>query len=222
MNNQMPENIKIIIADDHPLMRKGLKDLFEEHSGNWQVVGEASDGEEALVLIEKFAGSILIIDIDMPRLNGLEVAKIIQAKKISSGIIILTMYDKENMFNRAMDLGVMGYVIKDSAANEIIDAVKNVALGKFYISPSISGFLVKRGQFYSAGTGDAAGISSLTGTERKILKMISNNLTTKEIANYLFISIRTVETHRSNICQKLNLHGTNALLRFALEQKDNL
>jgi DNA-binding NarL/FixJ family response regulator len=222
MNNQITEKIKIIIADDHPLMRKGLKDLFEEHSGNWEVVGEASDGEEALLLIEKFAGSILIIDIDMPRLNGLEVAKILQTKNISSKVIILTMYDKENMFNRAMDLGVMGYILKDSAANEIIDAVNNVAVGKFYISPSLSGFLVKRGQFYSAGKGDAAGISSLTGTERKILKMISNNMTTKEIANDLFISTRTVETHRSNICQKLDLHGTNALLRFALEQKDLL
>jgi len=218
----MSQNIQLIIADDHPLMRKGLKDLFEEYTEAWKVIGEASDGVEALTLIERFPGSVLIIDIDMPKLNGLEVAKLIQAQKIPASVIILTMYDKENIFNRAMDLGVMGYIIKDSAANEMIDAVKNVSNGKFYISPSISGFLVKRGQFYASGTGDAAGISTLTGTERKILKMISNNMTTKEIAHDLFISIRTVETHRSNICQKLNIHGTNALLRFALDQKDLL
>lgn len=218
----MAEKIQIIIADDHPLMRKGLKDLFEEYSVDWQVIGEASDGEEAIALIEKLPGSVLIIDIDMPKLNGLEVAKLIQSNNIPASIIILTMYDKENIFNRAMDLGVMGYIIKDSAVNEIIDAVKNVSLGKFYISPSISSFLIKRGQFYSSGTGDAAGISALTGTERKILKMISVNMTTKEIASDLFISIRTVETHRSNICRKLDIHGTNALLRFALDHKDVL
>jgi DNA-binding NarL/FixJ family response regulator len=218
----MINELKIILADDHPLMRKGLKDLFEENKNNWKVVDEASDGEEALEMIQKYNNAILIIDIDMPKLNGLEVSKIIQSKKLPVKIIVLTMYDKENIFNRAMDLGIMGYVIKDSAANEIIDAVKSVSENKFYISPSISSFLVKRGQFYSSGSSDAAGISNLTGTERKILKMIANNLTTKEIANDLFISIRTVETHRSNICQKLNLHGTNALLRFALEQRDIL
>ncbi len=218
----MTNDLKIILADDHPLMRKGLKDLFEENKNNWKVVAEASDGEETLELIEKYYDAILIIDIDMPKLNGLEVAKIIQTRKLQVKVIILTMYDKENIFNRAMDLGILAYVVKDSAANEIIDAVKNVSENKFYISPSISSFLVKRGQFYSSGSSDAAGISNLTGTERKILKMIANNLTTKEIANDLFISVRTVETHRSNICKKLNLHGTNALLRFALDKRDIL
>lgn len=218
----MMNQVKIIVADDHPLMRKGLIDLFNENNKNWNVVGEAGDGEETLKLIEKYNDAILIIDIDMPHLSGLEVAKVVQSKKMKIKIIILTMYDKENIFNRAMDLGVMGYIIKDSAANEIIEAVKNVSEGKFYISPSISGFLVKRGQFYATGAADAAGITKLTNTERKILKMISDNLTSKEIANEFFISYRTVETHRSNICQKLNIHGTNALLHFALEQKDML
>ena len=216
----MFENIKIIIADDHPLMKKGLKDIIEDQ-GEWEVVGEADDGEQALRLIEELDAGVLIIDVDMPKLNGLEVAKTVQSKKYDISIIILTMYDKENIFNRALDLGVMGYVLKDSAATEIIDAVKNVSSGKHFISPSISGFLVKRGQYQTSGA-DAAGISKLTAAERKILKMISKSMTTKEIAQELFISVRTVETHRSNICQKLNISGTNALLHFALGHRNIL
>ena len=214
----MSDSISIILSDDHPLLRKGLKDIIEEHEA-WHVVGEASDGERTLELIEQCNPDIMIIDIDMPKLNGLEVARIVKKRKLAVGLIILTMYEKETFFNRAMDLGVMGYVIKDSAATEIVDAIKSVAAGKYYISPSISGFLVKRGQYASD---DAVGISLLTATERRVLKMVAENMTTKDIANELFIGIRTVETHRLNICQKLNLHGTNALLRFALAQRDVL
>ncbi len=216
----MLEKSTLIIADDHPLMRRGLKDIIYS-SNNWNVIGEAGDGEAALELIEKLKPSAAIIDIDMPKLNGLEVVKIINQKKIPVKVIILTMYDKETIFNRAMDLGVMGYVLKDSAVTEVVEALKNITSGKYYISPSFSDFLLKRGH-YNPEENTAVGISRLTSTERKILKMISNNMTTKEIANELFISIRTVETHRTNICNKLDLHGTNALLRFALSNQDLL
>lgn len=214
----MNEDITIVLADDHPLMRKGLKDIIEE-SGGYRIIGEAGDGKQTLELIEKLKPKLVVMDIDMPEPNGLEVAKTIQEKNLSTDVIVLTMYDKETMFNRAMDLGVLGYVIKDSLITEIVDAIKSVIEGKYYISPSISGYLIKRGK-YKSSKDDQTGISNLTTTEQKILKMISENLTTKEIANDMFISTRTVETHRSNICQKLNLHGTNALLRFALEKRD--
>jgi DNA-binding NarL/FixJ family response regulator len=216
----MKETATIIIADDHPLMRKGLKDIID-NSNNWSVIGEAGDGESALELIEKLKPSAAIIDIDMPKLNGLEVVKIINQKKLPVRTIILTMYDKETIFNRAMDLGVMGYVLKDSAVTEIVEALKNIITGKFYISPAFSDFLLKRGH-YSTEENTAEGISRLTSTERKILKMIAGNMTTKDIANELFVSIRTVETHRTNICNKLDLHGTNALLRFALSHQNLL
>jgi DNA-binding NarL/FixJ family response regulator len=132
------------------------------------------------------------------------------------------MHNKESFFDHAMDLGILGYVIKDSTDTEIIDAIKNVSAGKYYLSPSISGFAIRRGQYINPGTEDVIGISKLTTAERKILKMISENMSTKEIANKLFISVHTVERHRANICQRLDLHGTNVLLRFALEHKDVL
>lgn len=212
---------RIIIADDHPLMRRGIRDVLEEIS-DFTIIGEAGDGAETYNLTKTLQPDILIIDIDMPKLNGLEVINLLKKERIQTKIIVLTMYDKESIFNRAMDLGVIGYVLKDAVVNEITEAIKNVQAGRYYISPLISNFLVNRELKSEKYPELIAGISKLTPTERKILKMISQNLTSKEIANELFISIKTVETHRSNICQKLGLHGTNALLRFVLENKDLL
>lgn len=219
--NKISKKTSIIIADDHPLMRRGIRDVLEENN-DLIIIGEAQDGEETFNLTKTLQPDILIIDIDMPKLNGLEVINLLKKEQINTKIIVLTMYDKESIFNKAIDLGVIGYVLKDAVINEIIDAVKNVQDGKYYISPLISNFLVNRGLKSEKYPEVFAGISKLTPTERKILKMISQNRTTKEIANELFISIKTVETHRANICQKLGLHGTNALLRFALENKEIL
>jgi DNA-binding NarL/FixJ family response regulator len=218
---QTKDNVTIVIADDHPLMRKGLRDLIEEKS-RWQVVGEASDGEEALALVRSLHPTVLVIDIDMPKLNGLEVIRIIQQEHASVKTVVLTMYDKETIFDRAMESGVLGYVMKDAVVTEIVDCIENVLASKYYISPSLSSHLVRKAHLSQGLANQIAGLSTLTPMERKILKMISRNLTTRDIANELFISTRTVETHRANICQKLNLHGPTALLRFALENKDAL
>ena len=218
MENGKKNIITIVLADDHPLLRKGLKDIIDEEC-TLRVIGEAGDGEQALELIQQLKPDIAIIDIHMPKLSGLEVVNKIHQQKLKVDIIILTMYDKDNIFNRAMDLGIKGYVMKDSALTEIVAAVTNVAAGKYFISSSISGLLVKRGQVGSSQDDDS-GISNLTMTERKILRMIANNMTTKEIANELFVSNHTVDTHRSNICQKLNLRGTNALLHFVLDHQN--
>ncbi len=215
------EKIKIILADDHPLLRKGLKDIIDEQI-QFDVIGEAGDGEEALDMIQKLNPHIAILDIHMPKLNGLEVVRLLRQKKINVELIILTMYDKENFFNRAMDLGIKGYIMKDSVLTEIVDAIKSVSEGKYYISSLMTGFLVKKSQFISDEGEDSIGISKLTTSERKILKMIAANLTTKEIAEELFLSIHTVETHRSNICQKLNLKGPNALLHFVLDHPNTV
>ncbi|MBI3112309.1 MAG: response regulator transcription factor [Ignavibacteriales bacterium] len=209
--------VTLLLADDHPLMRKGLKEVIEE-DGRYTIVAEAGDGEKALELIERHQPSIAIVDIDMPRLGGLELAKTVLSKRIPVDIIILTMHDKQNVFNRAMDLGVMGYVVKDSALTDILDAITLVGSGRHYISPSLSGLLLKRSR-----SGEAADyptlISLLTPTERKILRLIAEEKTTKEIADHLFVSVRTIDTHRAHICSKLDLHGPTALLRFALENK---
>lgn len=215
------EKIKVLIADDHPLILRGIKDVLEENN-QVKIIGEAFDGEEAYKMTRELSPDILIIDIDMPKLNGLEVIKMIKKELPLIKIIVLTMYDKETIFNRAVDLGVSGYILKDSLVNEIFEAVKLVSIGKSYISPQISNFLIKRTIRMDYASEIISGISKLTPTERKILRLIAQNLTTKEIANELFISIKTVETHRNNICQKLGVHGTNALLRFALEHKEIL
>ncbi|MFZ4621898.1 MAG: response regulator, partial [Bacteroidota bacterium] len=209
----------VLLADDHPLMRKGLKEIIVE-DGEFSIVAEANNGESALALIEQFRPDIAVLDIDMPKMNGLEAAEALKSRQLKSRIIIMTMYDTENMFSKAMEIGVMGYVLKESAATEIVDALKSVRDGKHYIAPSLSGVLIKRSSANDASQFRAQeqfAFSSLTAAERKVLKQISLDRSTKEIAEILFISPRTVDTHRNNICQKLDLHGSNSLYKFALE-----
>lgn len=211
----------VILADDHPLMRKGMKEIIAE-DGSFIIVAEANNGESALALIEQHRPDIAVMDIDMPKMSGLESAEGVLRKKIATRIIIMTMYDTENMFTKAMEIGVMGYVLKESAATEIVDALKSVRDGKHYIAPSLSGPLIKRSAAKDASLFRAQeqyALSSLTAAERKVLKQISFDRSTKEIAEILFISPRTVDTHRNNICQKLDLHGSNSLYKFALEHK---
>ncbi len=214
-------SITVLIADDHPLLRKGLKDIIDDEA-ELCVIGEAGDGEQTLSLIRQLKPEIAIVDLNMPKISGLEVVRLIKEENINVKVIVLTMYDKENIFNKAIDLGINAYVIKDSALTEIVSAIKNVAAGKYFISPSISGFLVERKKLSKTSGSQLSEeedlmIPKLTGTELKILRMIANKMTTKDIADTLFISINTVSTHRSNICEKLNLKGPNALLRFVLD-----
>lgn len=212
-----PQNTPIILADDHPLMRKGLKEMIEEE-GNFRIVAEANNGESALSLIEKHRPLIAVLDIDMPKMSGLEVAAAVKKVKIPVRLIILTMYDTESMFTRAMDLGVMGYVLKESAATEIVEALKSVQEGKHYITSSMTGMLVRQ-RTAAFRSDEQLALSQLTAAERKVLRLIGQDLSTRQIADTLFVSPRTIDTHRNNICQKLDLHGASALLKFALEHK---
>lgn len=212
-------DISIILADDHPLMRKGLKEMIEEE-GNFRIVAEANNGESALSLIQQHRPLIAVLDIDMPKLSGLEVAAAVKKAKIPVRLIILTMYDTESMFTKAMDLGVMGYVLKESAATEIVDALKSVQDGKHYITPSMTGTLVRQRNASAAfRSEEQLALSQLTAAERNVLRLIGQDLSTRQIADTLFVSPRTIDTHRNNICQKLDLHGASALLKFALEHK---
>ncbi len=211
----------MIIADDHPLFRKGLRD-FISTAGQYEIVAEASNGEEALDVILRFKPDIAILDINMPGLSGLEVARKVMEKNLNTELVVLTMHEDADHFDLAMETGIMGYVLKDSAAADIVSCIQSVLSGKSYISPSLSHLLMKRSVKSLKGIEKKLGVDSLTGSERKVLKLISEGKSTKEIAERLFISVKTVSAHRSNICGKLDLHGTNALLRFALEHKDLL
>lgn len=195
--------------------------IIEEKFPGSRIV-EAGNGSEALVAIHDHRPTIAILDVDMPKRNGLEVATEIRRRGLPVAVVILTMHDNEEFFNRAMDLGVMGYVLKDGVVGEIAMCLEAVMTGRHYYSPMLTDYWVRRDQNKVQTKTLLAGLAGLTPTERHILKLVAENKTTREIAEELFISPKTVENHRSNIAGKLGLRGNNAVLRFALENKAKL
>jgi DNA-binding NarL/FixJ family response regulator len=217
----MTNEIKILIVDDHPIFRRGLRGVIEADA-RLKVVGEAENGVSALELIENLKAAVVVADIDMPQMGGFELAREIQNKNLQTAVIFLTMHKDASVFNTAMDLNVQGYVLKDNAVSEINDCIKTVAAGKRYITPSLSEYLLGRSRKTADFRKQAGGLNMLTKTERRILQLIAEEKTSKEIGEILFIHPRTVDNHRTNICQKLDIHGTNALLRFALTHKSEI
>lgn len=212
--------IKIIIADDHPIFRSGLKGVIEKER-NIEVVAEADTGTEALEKIKELKPAIAVLDLDMPEMDGFAVAEELQKLQLPVSIVILTMHKSEAYFNAAIDLGVRGFVVKDGAASEIVGCIKTVASGNQYFSPAVSAYLLKRAGRASTFS-HQAGISDLTATERRVLFLLSELKTSKDIAAELGVSTRTIENHRARICQKLGLQGSHALVKFALQNKDKL
>jgi DNA-binding NarL/FixJ family response regulator len=210
--------IRIVIADDHPVFRFGLRQIIEAEPG-FDVVGEADDGAGALDLIQKVRPSIAILDVAMPKMDGLALARYLQKEELPVKIILVTMYREEKLFKKALEAGVKGYVLKDSAASDIISCIKAVSAGQNYTSPELTTYLVSRVRQVDAAKVPQSGVDCLTATELRVLTLLAEYKTSKEIAQELFISPRTVETHRNNICQKLGIHGSHALMKFALAQK---
>ena len=212
--------IKIIIADDHPIFRGGLKSIIEKQNG-FDVVAEAENGAEALEKIKEFQPAVAVLDLDMPEIDGFGVARELQKLRLPVSVVILTMHKDETHFNQAIDLGVRGYVVKDSAASEIVGCIKTVAAGNEFFSPEVSSHLLKRVRRVSSFNSQA-GIGDLTPTERRVLFLLAELKTSKEIAADLGVSPRTIENHRAHICQKLELQGSHALVKFALSHKHEL
>lgn len=210
--------VKVLIADDHPVFRRGLR-LIIEANPHFRVVGEAADGEAALRLIADLKPAIAVVDIEMPRLNGLEVARALQKMGSPVALLFLTMYNEEDLFNAAMDLGVKAYVLKDSAPEDILAAMEKVVRGETFFSRSIAAMGRRRSSRVRKLLLSKPQIEELTLAERRILKFIAQDRTSKEIADLLDISVKTVENHRLNICHKLNLHGSHSLLKFAFDLK---
>ena len=213
--------IRIIIADDHPVFRQGLRQIIELEPG-LKVLGEASDGAEALRLIQEVKPDVAVLDINMPRMKGFDVAREVQRLELPVGIIILTMHDDESMFNEALNAGAKGYLLKDSAAGDIVNSIKMVATGQHYISPSISNYLLNRATRREELSNATPALKDLTPTELRVLKLIAQRKTSKEIAEQLFVSYSTVENHRHSICQKLDIHTKNGLMMFAVEHRSEL
>ncbi len=211
---------KIIVADDHPIFRHGLIQVIEKEFG-FRVAADAEDGQTALELIKTHLPNVAVLDLDMPEMDGFAVADEVRKLKLPVKIVILTMHKDELHFNQAIDLGVSGYVIKDGAAHEVINCIKTVKSGNAYFSPVLSTFLLNRGR-RAANAQTEFGLGDLTPTERRVLFLLSELKTSREIAAELFISPRTVDNHRANICSKLDLQGSHALTKFALQHKGEL
>jgi Response regulator containing a CheY-like receiver domain and an HTH DNA-binding domain len=204
----------IITADDHPLLLKGLNDFLLEK--NYNIIGSGNNGREAYNLITKLNPDIAILDIQMPFMSGLEIAKKCKTNSISTRIILITLHKEKELYQQAQDLNIFGYVLKEFALEEIETCIKAVSEGKPFFSPEIKELL-------GSNNLEESSLKSLTPSEKKILKLIAKDKTNKEIASLLFISYRTVEKHRSNIITKLELeHKTNSLLIWAKEHHDKL
>jgi DNA-binding NarL/FixJ family response regulator len=212
----MKTEITVLIVDDHPLLRRGLRDVLAEKP-RYRIVGEASDGDEALRQVVPLKPDIVILDIDMPGLNGLETLRTLRQLSLGAKVVILTMYKEEDMFNAAMDLGAKAYVLKENAANDIVAALEHVERGELFVSALMLEAGKRRSERVRALLLSKPQIESLTPAERRILKLIGEDFTSKEIADRLRLSVRTVDNHRQHICNKLKLHGTHSLLKFAFD-----
>jgi DNA-binding NarL/FixJ family response regulator len=212
----MPQQVSILIVDDHPLLRRGVRDAIAENP-RFQIVGEASDGQEAMRLVTSLKPQIAVVDIDMPRLNGLEMLRALRQLAFPVKTIILTMFKEEDMFNAALDLGALAYVVKENAANDVLVALEKVTRGETFFSSILWEAGQRRSDRVQQLLLSKPQIETLTPSERRILKLVGQDYTSKEIANCLNLSVRTVDNHRQNICHKLNLHGTHSLLKFAFD-----
>lgn len=206
--------IEILLADDHPVVRRGLKSTIEE-DGGLRVIAEAADGADALRQIVELKPAVAIVDIDMPVLNGLGVARELAAQDIRTRIIFMTFHADEDLMRAAMDVGGKGYLLKGSETDEIAAAIRAVVAGRTYIGSTMAAILLKQ----TTDSAQPLDISALTPTEKKILRLIADGLSSKEIGDELSIHYRTVENHRTNMCRKLNIEGANALARFALQHR---
>ena len=210
----------ILIADDHALVRNGLRQVLEGH-GTFRII-EAGDGQSALEMLRKEHPELAILDVEMPGLTGFEVAQQVYREALTTSIIFLTMFKEETVFNRAMDVGVKGYVLKENTVSDILQCVEAVSAGRYFLSPSISEFLIRRNARLISPASDMDGLDRLTSAERNILKLLATMKTNNEIADELKISVKTVHNHRNNICDKLGLHGAHALLKFAVKHAAKL
>jgi len=217
----MTNQIKILIADDHPVFRQGLRQIIETDP-QLKVIAEAGDGEQALARLQEKTVDVAMLDLSMPLKDGFAVARAARELRLSVPLIFLTMHKDEHYLHAALDLGVKGYVLKDSATVEIVNCIKAVIAGHEYVSPSLTSFLIRRGSRSAALVEERPALEQLTPTERRVLKLVADGQTSREIASILGIGIRTVEHHRNNIATKLDLHGSHALVKFAIQHQSEL
>ena len=216
----MGTDVRVLIADDHPIFRQGLR-LILEAQRDLSVVAEASHGDEALEVLLRGEVSVAVLDLTMPVKDGFAVARALREQRVQTPLVFLTMHKDEHYLNAALDLGVRGYVLKDNATTEIVDCIRAVAAGRDYISPTLSSFLIRRASRATTLISEKPALDRLTPSERRVLRLIADGLTSRAIAEQLGIGVRTVEHHRNNVAVKLDLRGSHALTKFAIKHQSD-
>ena len=214
----MTTALTVVIADDHVLFRQGLRVMLER-AGDVEIAGEAATGQDALALIDSVRPAVAVLDIRMPGFDGLEVARRAMRASPDTRFVILTMHDDEELLDEALGIGITGYVLKDDAVSEVVTCVRTVASGGTYVSPRLTRMLLAH---RNERQQDARSLDRLTRTERQVLQLLADGRSSREIADTMFISVRTAESHRYHICQKLGISGAHALIRFAARSRDLL
>lgn len=210
--------VRILLADDHSIVRKGLRVLLEAQPG-FEVAGEAGDGREAVRLAEELKPDIVVMDIAMPQLNGIEAAGQIVKRSPSIGVILLSVHSDETYITRALTVGAKGYLLKDTADDDLVSAIRTVASGKPYFSPVIAQTLLDDYKRYLEQRGLEDSYDLLTDREKEVLQLLAEGKSNKEAAAILNVSVYTVETHRTKLMQKLNLHNTAEIVLYAVRKK---
>ena len=211
------DRIKILLADDHAILRDGIR-AFLQDEPDMLVIGEAEDGHTALRLIAELEPDVVVLDIGMPLLNGLDATRQIKRDHPKTRVLILTMHENEEYVRQVLASGAMGYILKDAAARELIDAIRAVYRGEAVLSPAITRLVIE--DYLRWGDLQTNHHENdLSPREREILQLIAEGYTNKQIAEILFISIKTVQTHRTNLMSKLDLHDRGELIKYAIQKK---
>jgi DNA-binding NarL/FixJ family response regulator len=211
------DSIRILLADDHTILRNGIRALLEDEPG-MSVVGEAEDGRAAVGLACQLKPDVLIMDIAMPLLNGLEASRQIKQQCPGVKVLILTMHDNEEYIRQVLEAGAMGYILKDAAARELISAIRTVNRGEAVLSPAVTRLVIED-YLRWGGVRPQEEANGLSPREREVLQLIAEGYTNKQIAEILSISVKTVQAHRNNLMQKLDLHDRGELIKYAIQKK---
>jgi len=211
------KKIKLVLAEDHTIVRQGLRSLLD-HTEEFEIVGEAENGRQAVSLVEKLRPDVVLMDVSMPVLNGIEATRRIKKNFPEVKVLVLTMHDNEEYIFQILHAGASGYLLKKSAHRDLFDGIRAVSSGGSFLSPSISKKLVEDYVRRTRSEADLGEIQKLTPREREVLQLIAEGQSNREIAEDLYLSVKTVETHKAHLMDKLDLHNTADLTKYAIRR----